>query len=299
MNVWGPVLTAMVTPFDAAGALDLGGAARLARHLLDTGSDGLVVGATTGEGAALSHDERLALWEAVLAAVGDVAPVWAATGTYRTDESVALSREATRLGACGLLVVTPYYVRPNPDGLRRHYGAVADASDLPIMLYNVPSRTGTNMSPETVLRLADEIPTVAGLKEAHPDLGQAVDLLRGRPAGFRVLSGDDAFTLPLLALGGDGVVSVCSAVAGLAIREMISSYRRGEPARAAALHRGLTPLFRALFVTTNPVPVKYALAARGIPVGEVRSPLAPLTDAQRRVVDAALAELAPLFAPGA
>lgn len=297
MNVWGPLLTAMVTPFNADGTLDVGAAVRLARHLLEHGSDGIVVGATTGEGAALTDEERLSLWEGVLAAVGDQAPVWASTGTYRTEETVELSRQATRLGAHGLLVVTPYYVKPSAEGQYRHYSRVAEATDLPIMLYNVPSRTGTHMGTETILRLARDIPNVSGIKQAHPDLGQAVDILSGRPHGFHVLSGDDHFTLPLLALGGEGVVSVASAVAGPAIKEMITSYRRGEVARAALLHQRLTPLFRALFVSSNPVPVKYALSLCGHPVGDVRLPLAPLAEREKEVVRAALNDLSLLTSP--
>lgn len=288
MDIWGPILTAMVTPFTAQGAVDRAGTARLARHLVDHGSDGLVVGATTGEGAVLSPAERLELWDTVLGAVGDRAAVWAATGTSSTEATREASRAAASVGVHGLLVVTPYYVRPPQAGLYAHYAAVAEAVDLPVMVYNVPSRTGVQIHPDTVLQLARDIPTIQGIKEAHGDCGQIADLIRGREPGFRVLSGDDAVTFPLLALGGDGVVSVASHVVGPELQEMVQAMRRGETARAAGIHLRLLPLIRALFTTTNPIPVKAALAMCGHPVGGVRLPLSPPSQEEAAVVRSAL-----------
>jgi len=288
VEIWGPVLTAMVTPFKADGQLDLPGAARLARHLLDSGSDGLVVCGTTGEGAVLSLDERLAVWDVVLEAVGDRGPVWASTGSYDTAATAAASRAAARAGAIGLLVVTPYYNKPPQDGLFRHFAQVASATDLPIMLYNVPSRTSVNMHAATTLRLAREVPTVRGIKEAHGDLGQVADLLRDRPSGFRVLSGDDGLTFALVAMGGDGVVSVASHLAGREIGAMIAALRRGDLPIAAALHLDLVPLVRALFHTTSPIPLKAALALLDLPAGPPRPPLYPASDGEREVVRRAL-----------
>jgi 4-hydroxy-tetrahydrodipicolinate synthase len=290
-HLWGPVLTAMATPFTAAYELDVAGAARLARYLVDSGSDGLVVGATTGEGPALTDEERLRLWETVLEAVGDRAPVWASVGTYNTHHSQELAQAAHRLGVAGLLVVTPYYNRPPQAGLFDHFRRVAEATPLPVMLYNVPSRTGVNLEPSTVARLAREVPTIQGIKEAHADLGQAADLLRAVPEGFHVLSGDDAFTFPLLCLGGHGVVSVVSHVAGPAVARMIAAVEGGDLPTARRLHLELVPLTRALFLTTNPIPVKAALEMLGLPAGPVRPPLCPLSQEQRQVVRAALDRL--------
>lgn len=288
MELWGPVLTAMVTPFQADGRLDVPGAKRLARHLVDNGSDGLVVCGTTGEGAVLSLDERLAVWDAVLESVGDRAPVWASTGSYDTAASVKASRAAADHGVHGLLVVTPYYNKPPQESLYRHFASVAEATDLPVMLYNVPSRTSVNMAAETTLRLARDIPNVKAIKEAHGDLGQVADLLAGRPQGFRVLSGDDALTFALVAMGGDGVVSVASHLVGAEIGQMIAALRAGDLPRAASLHLRLLPVVRALFATTSPIPLKAALAMLDLPAGPPRPPLFPLGERESEVLRAAL-----------
>jgi 4-hydroxy-tetrahydrodipicolinate synthase len=275
-GLWGPVLTAMATPFDADGRVDVVGAAKLARHLLQTGAThGFVVCGTTGEGAVLSLDEKLALWDAVLDAVGDRAAVWASTGSYDTAATVAATRAATQRGVHGLLMVTPYYNKPPQDALYHHFARAAEATDLPVMVYNVPTRTGVNMTAATTLRLAEEVPQVQAIKEAHSDLGQVADLLRGRPAGFRVLSGDDALTFPMVAMGADGVVSVASHVVGPSIVRMIDALGRGALAEAAALHLRMLPVVRALFATTNPIPLKAALELMGLPAGPPRPPLRP------------------------
>lgn len=294
--LWGPVITAMATPFDADGAVDLKGCRRLARHLLDHGTDALVVCGTTGEGSVLSPEERLALWDACLEEVGDRAGVWAATGSYDTAATVRMSRLAADHGAHGLLVVTPYYNRPPQTALYRHFRAVAEATDLPVMLYNVPSRTGVNMTAETTLRLARDLPSVCAIKEAHGDLGQVADLLAGRPDGFRVFSGDDALTFAMVAMGADGIVSVASHLVGRAIAAMIAALHAGDLATAARLHLETLPVVRALFATTSPILLKAALALVGLPCGEPRLPLIAADDGELSRLRDALAA-AGLLAP--
>lgn len=272
-DLWGPVLTAMATPFDSESRVDEVGAVKLARHLLEHGSDGLVVCGTTGEGAVLSLDEKLRVWDAVLDAVGDRAPIWASTGSNDTAETVAASRAAAAHGAHGLLVVTPYYNKPPQASLFEHFARVADSVDLPIMLYNVPSRTGVNLLAETTLRLAERVPNVVAIKEAHNDLGQVADLLRGRPDGFHVYSGDDHLTFAMVAMGADGVVSVASHLAGESIGQMIRALRAGDLPTAASLHLRTLPIVRALFATTSPILLKAALGLIGLPAGAPRLPL--------------------------
>jgi 4-hydroxy-tetrahydrodipicolinate synthase len=287
-GLWGPVLTAMATPFDDDDHVDTVGASKLCRHLLAHGTDGLVVCGTTGEGAVLTTDERLALWDACLDSVGDRAAVWASTGTYDTAATVRLSRAAAERGVHGLLVVTPYYNKPPQEALYRHFAKVAEATDLPIMLYNVPSRTAVNMAADTTLRLARDVPTVGAIKEANADLGQVADILTGRPAGFRVLSGDDAATFGMVAMGADGVVSVASHVVGRQIGEMIAALRAGDLPAAARLHLATLPVVRALFATTSPILLKAALGLLGLPAGRPRMPLIAADEAQVRGLRAML-----------
>lgn len=296
---WGPVLTAMATPFDDDDHVDTVGASKLCRYLLSHGSDGLVVCGTTGEGAVLTTDERLGLWDACLESVGDRACVWAATGTYDTAATVRLSRLAAKRGVHGLLVVTPYYNKPPQEALYAHFARVAEATDLPLMLYNVPSRTGVNMTAETTLRLAHDIPSVQAIKEAHGDMGQVADILTGRPAGFRVLSGDDASTFAMAALGADGVVSVASHLVGGAIGAMIAALGAGDLRRAARLHLETLPVVRALFATTSPILLKAALGLLGLPAGRPRMPLVAADDAQVRALRAVMVRTGLLDPTGA
>lgn len=284
------LLTAMVTPFTPDLGLDLPRAASLARWLVAEGSDGIVVAGTTGESPTLSADEKERLLGEVLTAVGDRAEVWANTGTYDTRTSIESTRAAERIGAHGVMLVVPYYSRPGQEGLYRHFRAIAEATRLPVLLYNVPSRTAQNLLPETVLRLMAECPNVAGIKEASGDITQAGEILRQRRAGFLVLSGDDKMTLPLLAVGADGVVSVVAHVAGPALRRMLDAFAQGRLAEAAELHLQLLPLFTGLFMASNPVPVKAALAALGRGAGGVRPPLATLAEDERRNLLAILQE---------
>lgn len=280
----GRLLTAMVTPFDAAGAVDLDLAARLARALVASGSDGVVVNGTTGESPTLTHAERLDLLRTVRRALPDHAVVMG-TGSNSTAATVLATREAKDEGADAALVVTPYYNKPPQEGLIAHYRAVADVG-LPVIVYNIPGRTGVNLSVETTLALARH-PHICGTKEAAGDADQVARIVAGAPAGFLVWSGDDGLTLPFMSVGAYGVVSVVSHVCGAAMRRMIDAHAAGDLAGAAALHGRLLPLFRGLFVTSNPIPVKAALEHLGVEVGTVRLPLVPL-DADRRAALGAL-----------
>ncbi|MEW6397939.1 MAG: 4-hydroxy-tetrahydrodipicolinate synthase [Bacillota bacterium] len=270
--VFGRVVSAMVTPFTRQWELDAPRAAELARRLVDMGSDGLVVTGTTGESPVLATEEKVKLWEAVVEAVGDRVPVVAGTGTNCTRDSMRLTRLAEKAGVKGVMLVTPYYNKPPAEGLYHHFRAVAESTSLPIILYNVPGRTGVNMTPGTAARLA-EIPNIVALKEASGNLDQVTEILRVVPPGFAVYSGDDSLTLPMLAVGAVGVVSVASHLVAGEIGSMIGAWREGRVEEAARIHRRLFPLFRAMFITTNPVPVKAALRLAGFDVGPVRPPL--------------------------
>lgn len=272
MPPFGEVLTAMVTPMRQDGAVDFDKAKQLAKHLVENGSDGLVVAGTTGESPTLTADEKLGLFRAVVEAVGGRAKVIAGTGSYNTGESVQLTRKAEAEGVDGIMLVVPYYNKPPQEGLYRHFRAVAEATSLPVMLYNVPSRTSRNLEAETVARLA-QLPNVVAIKEAAGDMEQLTRIVQSTPDTFAVYSGEDSLTLPMLSLGAVGVVSVASHVVGNEIREMIRAYKAGEHARAAELHRRLTPIFKALFITTNPIPVKWSLSLLGMEMGPLRLPL--------------------------
>lgn len=274
----GRLLTAMVTPFTRDGAVDYAQAARLARALLDSGSDGLVVAGTTGEAPTLTPREKLRLFAEIKQAAGGRGAVIAGTGNYNTAESIELSREAERLGVDALLLTVPYYNKPSQEGLYRHFEAIARATALPCILYNVPSRTGTNMTAETTLRLS-RIPNIIGIKEASGDLAQVATIIAGARGDFRVWSGNDEDTLPILALGGYGVVSVASHLVGAQIQEMIQAFLAGATEKAAEIHRRLLPLVKALFLVGNPVPLKYALNQLGFEVGAPRLPLVEPDDA--------------------
>lgn len=287
MPTFGRVLTAMVTPMKADLSVDYERAAELARHLIASGSDGLVVSGTTGESPTLSVSEKLKLFETVVKAVGDQATVIGGTGSYNTAETVELTRRAEETGIHGVLLVTPYYNKPQQEGLYRHFEAAAGATSLPCILYNVPSRTSVNLAAQTTLRLAN-IPNIVGIKECG-DLGQLADILSVAPEGFAVWSGDDAATLPYLALGAYGIISVASHIVGPQMQEMIQAFLAGQNAQAANWHRRLMPVFRGLFAVTNPVLTKAALALTGFPVGPLRPPLAEATPAEREALRTALA----------
>ena len=269
----GRLLTAMLTPFDAEGKVDYEQAKRLALALLDSGSDGVVVAGTTGEAPTLTHDEKIRLFAEVNAAVGNRGAVIAGTGTYNTAESIELSREAEQAGVEGVLLTTPYYSKPPQEGLYRHFEAIANSVSVPCIIYNIPGRTAVNLTAETQLRLA-EIPNMAGVKEASGDLVQIARIIENAPPSYRVWSGDDQMTLPILALGGYGVICVVSHLVGAQMHRMIDAQVNGDAREAAAIHRRLLPLMTDLMTLgPNPIPVKYAMRRLGFPVGGFRLPL--------------------------
>jgi 4-hydroxy-tetrahydrodipicolinate synthase len=281
----------MVSPFDASnGKLDLDQARRLAAALFDSGTEGLVVCGTTGESPTLSNQEKLSLLEATLEvahARGGV--VIAGTTTYNTAESIEMSREAAHLGVDGILGTVPYYNNPPQEGLFQHFSAIARAVDLPVVLYNIPARSPRNMEAATTLRLAREVPNIVGVKEASANFKQIGDIIRDAPDGFRVWSGNDADIVTIMALGGYGVVSVAAHLVGRQIAEMMSAFVAGDVIRAAEIHHRLMPLVDALFVTSSPIPLKYALNKVGMQVGNPRLPLVPIDSKSQAIMDAALA----------
>jgi 4-hydroxy-tetrahydrodipicolinate synthase len=287
---FGRLLTAMVTPFREDLSVDWEGAARLARHLAETGSDGIVVTGTTGEVPTLTYEEKIELYKVVKGAVQGKAAVIAGTGNYSTEESIHLTRAAERVGVDGVMAVVPYYNNPPQEGLYRHFKAIADATALPLIVYNVPSRTVRNLEAATMIRLA-ELPNVAAVKEASGKLEQVAEIIAGSPDDFYVYSGDDAITLPMMAIGAYGVISVVSHVAGRPIKSMIEAFVSGEVTSAASLHCQLLPLFKAAFITTNPIPIKAALEMCGLPAGGLRPPLLPATESERVVILKALSDL--------
>lgn len=287
MARFGSVVTAMVTPFDDDGALDLDGARDMARHLAGSGSDGLVVAGTTGEGPVLSDGEKIALFEAVSAAV-DI-PVVAATGSNDTAHSVTLTKAVKQCGVAGVLVVTPYYNRPSRAGLAAHFRAVAEATDLPILLYDIPVRSGRRIGTDLLLELAHDVPTIVGVKDATGDVVGAAQVVAEAPDGFEVYCGDDSLTLPFLSIGAVGIISVASHWAGPVFAELVASYRSGDVAAAAAANRRLIESYR--FESTdeypNPVPAKAACRAMGLPAGQCRLPhpeAPPTLDDEARAV---------------
>ena len=283
----------MVTPFRSDGSVDLDLAAKLADHLVGHGSDGLVICGTTGESPVLSWEEQHQLFSAVKQAVGGRARLLAGSGSNCTAEAVEATREAADLGADGALVVVPYYNKPPQDGLEAHFRAIAQAApELPLMLYNIPGRTGTSLAPHTVARLLD-LPNVMSFKAASGTTEEVSALRACCGDRLAIYSGDDALTLPMLAVGAVGVVSVASHVAGPQISAMISAFLAGDHPRALALHEQLLPLGRALFSTTNPIPVKAALELCGWPVGAPRLPLLAADEAVKQRLSETLAALRP------
>ncbi|MCS7224839.1 MAG: 4-hydroxy-tetrahydrodipicolinate synthase [Armatimonadetes bacterium] len=292
----GCLITAMVTPFDDAGEINWDAVERLVQHLIETGSEGLVVTGTTGEAPTLTHREKVELYRRVARLANGKAKVIAGTGTYNTAESIELTKEAEDCGVDGILLVCPYYNRPNQEGLFRHFQAVAQKTSLPVIVYNIPSRTGRNIEASTILRLAYEVPNIAGVKEASGDMKQAADICSAAPDGFAVWSGNDEDTFHLMALGGIGVISVVSHLCGSECRQMIEAMQRQDLATARKIYFSLMPLIRALFPPTspNPAPVKAALNMVGIPVGAPRLPLVECSEKEKEAIRAALAKLGKL-----
>lgn len=275
---FGRMLTAMVTPLRADGSLDLDGAAKLAGHLVDEqGNDGLVINGTTGESPTTSDAEKEALLRAVVEAVGGRVHVVAGVGTNDTHHTIELARSAEKAGATGLLVVTPYYNRPPQAGLLKHFTAVADSTGLPVLLYDIPVRTGTAIETETMYRLAEH-PRVVGVKDAKGNVAESAAVIRRTELAY--YSGDDAFTLPLLSIGGVGVIGTSTHFTGTGTKDMIQAYERGDTKSALRHHQRLLPIYTGIFRTQGTILVKAGLAARGLPGGPVRSPLVDATPDQ-------------------
>lgn len=277
---FGRLITAMVTPFTPDGEMDLVRAGELAIKLLDEGSDALVVCGTTGESPTVFYDDKMRLFQAVLEAVDGRAPIIANAGDNCTDDSVEFARKVVGLGVDAVMAVVPYYNKPPQEGLYRHFGAIANAIDVPLVLYNVPSRTVVNLEAPTTLRLAADFENVVAVKEASSNLTQIAAIIDGAPVGFEVLSGNDEDTLPMMGLGASGVISVASHVAGRRLAEMLQAQAGQDHTHALKIHLELMPLFKALFMTANPIMVKKALELTGFAVGDTRLPLIPPTPAQ-------------------
>jgi 4-hydroxy-tetrahydrodipicolinate synthase len=262
----------MVTPFTESGDVNYAQARRLASALLDSGSDGLVIGGTTGEAPAMSADERLRLFDEVKREIGDRGAVIAGTTDNNTRGSIELSREAERVGVDGLLLTVPAYNKPPQEGIYQHFKAITDAVNIPGILYNVPGRTALNMTAETTLRLA-KIDNIIGVKEASSDPTQITQVIDGAPDGFKVWSGNDDETFPIMCTGGYGIVSVASNIIGDQVKGMINLILKGKTREAALEHRRLLPFFKALFWVTNPIPIRYALLRHGFEAGPPRLPM--------------------------
>ncbi|MEM6436942.1 MAG: 4-hydroxy-tetrahydrodipicolinate synthase [Cyanobacteria bacterium P01_D01_bin.115] len=291
MGYFGRVLTAMVTPFADDGSVNYSVAEALAAHLADNGSDGLVVCGTTGESPTLSWDEEFQLFKCVKSAVGDRAKIIAGTGSNSTQEAIEATRKAAALQLDGTLQVVPYYNKPPQAGLYHHFRAIAEAvPDSPVMLYNVPGRSGCGLAVDTVARLT-EVANIVAIKEASGNLDYASHLKSQVPSAFSLYSGDDSLTLPLLAIGGCGVVSVASHLVGNRLQNMIQAFEAGKIGMAAEEHLSLFPLFKALFLEPNPIPVKAALSLQGWQVGSLRSPLVSASDAVQQELKALLQQL--------
>lgn len=285
---FGRLLTAMITPMREDGAVDYARAVDLAKALVDSGNDGLVVAGSTGEGITLTAEEKIELWAEVRGALpADIAIIAGSTNSS-TAESLALSREAERVGCDGLLLTVPAYNKPPQEGLLRHFTAIAEATSLPCVLYNIPARSALNMTVETTLRLAAH-PHIAGVKEASGDLAQIGRVIAGAPDGFRVWSGNDSDTLAVMAMGGYGIVSVAGHLVGRQIRALIDACLAGDLIGAAGLHHRLTPLVDVLFIESNPIPVKFALNEIGFEVGAPRLPLVPASEGAAARIRAVLA----------
>lgn len=289
MNV-GNISTAMITPFDSKGNVDFQKLSTLIDYLLKNGTDSLVVAGTTGESPTLSTEEKIALFEFTVKEVNGRVPVIAGTGSNNTKDSIKLTKKAEEAGVDCVMLVTPYYNKPSQEGMYRHFKAIAEETSLPVMLYNVPGRTVASLAPETAIRLA-EIPNISAIKEASGDLDAITKIIAETPEDFYVYSGDDGLTLPILAVGGRGVVSVASHIVGSDMRQMIKNYTNGQTATAALIHQKLLPIMKELFKAPNPAPVKTALQLKGLDVGSVRLPLIPLNEDERLSLSSVISEL--------
>jgi 4-hydroxy-tetrahydrodipicolinate synthase len=290
----GRLLTAMITPFDASGALDVAEAVRVAQFLIERGNDGVVVAGSTGEGNALETDEKLGLFAAVKKALGSNGTVIAGTGGNNTRHSIELTKAAEQCGVDAVLLTVPAYVKPTQDGMLAHFGAILDATPLPAVIYNIPGRTAANMLPATFAELCRRHANVAGIKESTGDINQFTAILRDRAReDVTFWSGDDYIYLPALALGGYGLISVAGHICGREFRAMADAFDGGDVDTAAKIHRDLSPLLAALFATTNPIPVKWAMGTFGFKVGPCRSPLGAMPDELKKTLEPLIAPFRP------
>ena len=291
MKQLGRILTAMITPFDRDDRVNLPEAVRIAQFLIARGNDGVVLAGSTGEGNALDNAEKLALFAAVKQGLGTTGTVVAGTTGPNTKQSVAFTKEAEATGVDAILATVPAYVKPTQDGMLQHFGAIAEATALPIIIYNIPGRTAANMLPATFAELCRRYPNIAGTKESTGDINQFTTILRDRAReDVTFWSGDDYIFLPSLAIGGYGLISVAGHLCGRELRAMAQAFDGGDVDTAGTIHRDLAPLIAALFATSNPIPVKWAMGTYGFDVGPCRSPMGPMPDALK-------ATLEPLIAP--
>ncbi|MGG1396874.1 4-hydroxy-tetrahydrodipicolinate synthase [Bacillus salipaludis] len=284
---FGQVLTAMVTPFDHEGEIDFNATRTLVNYLIENGTDGLVVVGTTGESPTLTTDEKVEFFKFVVDVVNGRIPVIAGTGSNNTRASISLTKQAEAAGVDGIMLVAPYYNKPSQEGLYQHFKAIAESTALPIMLYNIPGRSVVNMSVETIVRLS-QIPNIVTIKEASGNLDAMAEVISQTPSDFTLYSGDDGLTIPVLAIGGAGIVSVASHIIGNEMQEMVNLFKSGNVQEAAAAHRKLLPIMKALFAAPSPSPVKAALNLKGINVGGVRLPMVPLTDEETNTLQSIL-----------
>ena len=286
---FGRVITAMITPFKENGDVDYEGAVALGRHLIDHGSEGLLVGGTTGEGAAMSADEKLKLYTVMVNELGRNAkgkkvPIIGNTGTISTAETIKFTQEAEKTGIDAALVIVPYYVKPNQEGMYQHFYAVAHSTNLPIFIYNVPGRVGVSMEPATLKRIADDCPNVIGIKDATGSWDQVCEEKTLLPDDFQIYSGDDDFTLAVLTAGGKGVISVASHIIGDDLLSMVKAFEAGNLKEALRLHLKMRPFMKGMFFTCSPIPVKTACNLVGLPGGTSRLPVAAPTPEQKEYV---------------
>lgn len=277
---FGQVVTAMVTPFDRDLEIDFGATKNLLEHLIANGTDAVVVAGTTGESPTLSFEEKIELFKFVKNEVNGRIPVIAGTGSNNTKDSIKLTQEAENIGVDAVMLVAPYYNKPSQEGLYQHFKTIAESTKLPVMIYNVPGRTASNIDPETVIRLS-EVENIVCVKEASGNLDAMATIISNTRDDFSLYSGDDSLTLPILAIGGVGVVSVAGHIVGNEMQKMISAYKEGNVTEAAKIHRELLPVFNAMFSAPSPSPLKAALNMQGIEVGDVRLPLVPLNEEQK------------------
>jgi len=287
MKKFGRLLTAMVTPFNVRGQVDYAQAKKLAKALLESGSDGLVVSGTTGESPTLTAGEKLRLFVVIRAAAGKNTTIVAGTGNYNTQESIELTKDAEKTGVDACLLTVPYYNKPSQEGLYQHFKAIAGSTRLPCIIYNVPSRTITNLSAETAVRLS-KIDNIVGIKEASADLGQIARIIDGVGSDFMVYSGNDADTFPILSLGGYGVIGVITHLVGRQYRKMMDLFFAGKIEQSARLHRSFIPLVNTMFMIGSPMPIKYALNYLGFRVGKPRLPLVVPDERTRAVIEQTL-----------